>query len=74
MQLTISPEQEAQLSRMAAQAGRGVDDLAHEALDLYLAHEQQFEVAVQAGRQAARRGEFVSQSDVWAGVEAELKS
>ncbi len=72
MQITLSPEQEAQLSRIAAQSGRAADDLALEAVELYLAHERQFEIAVEAGRAAARRGEFVSQSEVWAGVEAEL--
>ena len=41
VQLTLTPEQEAQLSRIAAQSGRGIDDLAHEALNLYLAQQQQ---------------------------------
>jgi predicted DsbA family dithiol-disulfide isomerase len=41
MQVTLSPEQEAQLSRIAARAGRGIDDLVHKVLDMYLAHEQQ---------------------------------
>jgi hypothetical protein len=41
VQLTFTPEQEAQLSRIATQAGRSVDELAHEALNLYLAQQQQ---------------------------------
>ncbi|HTJ30573.1 MAG TPA: hypothetical protein VL346_08740 [Acidobacteriaceae bacterium] len=40
MQLTLTPEQEAHLSRLAAQAGRSVDEVAHEALNLYLANQQ----------------------------------
>jgi hypothetical protein len=40
VQLTLTPEQETQLSRIAVQAGRSIDDLAHEALNLYLAQQQ----------------------------------
>ena len=41
MQIILTPEQEARLSQIAARAGRGVDDLVHEALHQYLAQAQQ---------------------------------
>lgn len=36
MQLTLTPEHEAQLSRLATSTGRSIDDLVHEAINLYL--------------------------------------
>jgi predicted transcriptional regulator len=74
MEVQLNPEQEAQLSRIAAQAGRDVDELAREAVDRYLAEETHFAAAVLEGIAEADRGEFVSSSDVWAAVERELKS
>jgi predicted transcriptional regulator len=74
MEVQLSVEQEAQLSRMAAQAGRGVEELAREAVDRYLSEEARFHAAVQAGRYAATRGDFVPASEVWANVERELEA
>ncbi len=73
MEIQLSAEQEAQLSRMAVQAGRQVDELAREAVDRYLVEEARFRAAVQAGQEAAARGEFVPASEVWASVERELQ-
>ena len=73
MEVQLSADQEAQLSRMAAQAGRRVDELAREAAYRYLTEEARFHAAVQAGKEAAARGEFVPQSEVWANVERELQ-
>ena len=72
--MQLSVEQEALLSRMAAQAGRAVDELAREAVDRYLAEEQRFHASVQAGKKAAARGDFVPASEVWANVERELQA
>ena len=69
MVVQLSTEQEAQLAQIAAQAGRDVDDLAREAVDRFLAEEARFHAAVQAGQEAAARGEFVPASEVWANVE-----
>ena len=74
MEVHLSVEQEAQLSRMAAQAGRGVDELAREAVDRYLTEEARFHAAVQAGQEAAARGDFIPVSEVWANVEHELQA
>lgn len=74
MEVQLTAEQEAQLSRMAAQEGRQVDELAREAMDRYLAEEARFQAGVQVGLEAAARGEFVSASEVWANVERELQA
>jgi predicted transcriptional regulator len=73
MIVQLTAEQEADLSRMAAETGRAVEELACEAVDRYLSEEARFRAAVLEGRQAAARGEFVPASDVWAGVERELE-
>jgi predicted transcriptional regulator len=74
MEVQLSVEQEAQLARMAAQAGRGVNELAREAVDRYLTEEARFHAAVHAGQEAAARGDFLPASEVWDGVERELQA
>ena len=74
MEVPLSPEQEAELSRIADQTGRTADELAREALDRYLTEESRFRAGVQAGLDAADRGDFVPTSEVWARVERALKA
>jgi predicted transcriptional regulator len=74
MEVLLSTEQEAQLSKMAAQAGRRADELAREVVERYIAEEAQFRAAVQAGLEDADRGNFVPTSEVWAAVERELQA
>ena len=73
MQVQLSSEQEAELSRIAGEMGRSADELAREAVDRYLAEEGRLLSKVQAGRRAAARGDFVETSEVWARVERALK-
>jgi predicted transcriptional regulator len=74
MTIQLTAEQEARLSEIAAQAGRGVEDLAREAVDLYLADDAHFRFSVQEGIDAAERGELLSPPQVWERVERVLKS
>ena len=74
MEVQLSVEQEAQLSRIASETGRSADELAREAVDLYLTEESRLLSAVRAGRGAASRGEFVETAEVWARVERALKA
>jgi len=71
--LHLSDEQEAELSRIADQTGRSAEELAREVLERYLTEERRFRAGVQAGLDAADRGEFVETSEVWARVERALK-
>lgn len=71
--MQLSVEQEAQLARMADQTGRSADELAREAVHRYLTEEGRFHAGVQAGLDAAARGDFVPTSEVWAKVERALK-
>jgi predicted transcriptional regulator len=73
MEVQLSVEQEAQLSQIAAQAGREPDELAREVVERYIAEEARFRAAVQAGLDDAARGNFVPTSEVWAAVERELQ-
>jgi|HubBroStandDraft_1064217.scaffolds.fasta_scaffold499364_2 predicted transcriptional regulator len=74
MEVQLSAEQEAELSRMADQTGKSADELAREAVDRYLMEEGRFHAAVRAGQDAAARGDFVYTSEVWAKVERALKA
>ena len=73
MTIQLTAEQEARLAEIAAQAGRGIDDLAREAVDLYLAEDAHFRAAVQEGIDAADRGELLTSAEVWARVEQVLE-
>ncbi len=74
MEVSLSIEQEADLSRMADQTGRSADELAREAVDRFLMEERRFHAGVRAGLDAAARGDFVPTSEVWARVERVLKA
>jgi predicted transcriptional regulator len=74
MEVQLSPEQEAQLAALAAQEGRKPDELALDVLSRGLDDEARFVAAVKKGLDAADRGEFVPQNEVWERVELLLKS
>jgi predicted transcriptional regulator len=74
MEIYLTPEQQSQLSRLAVQEGKGEVELAREVLSRGLAAEAHFISAVNAGREAALRGDFVESSEVWAGIEGVLNS
>jgi predicted transcriptional regulator len=74
MEVQLSPEQETELARMAAESGRGVDEFLRDLVERYLAEEARFHAGVRAGQEAAARGDFVETSEVWASVERVLKA
>jgi predicted transcriptional regulator len=74
MNVQLSVEQEAQLSRMAGQSGKTADELVCEVVERFIAEEVKFRAAVQAGLDDAARGNFVPTSEVWARVERALKA
>lgn len=73
MQISLTAEQEAQLSEIASQQGRGADELAREVFSRGLAAETRFVAAVKIGQDAAARGLFIDTSEVWTGVERALR-
>ena len=74
MQVQLTPEQEAKLARIADRYGRSADELAREALEHFIMEEARFCAGVQAGIDAANRGDFVPTDEVWATVERALKA
>jgi len=47
--------------------------LAREAIDRFLTEEGRFHAGVRAGLDAAKRGDFVPTSEVWANLERKLQ-
>ena len=64
MQVTLSPDQEAQLVRIASRTGRDASSLAREAINHLLAHEERFIQAVEKGLASLDRGESISHAEV----------
>ena len=73
MEVTLSPEQEAQLLRIASRTGRNAQALAQEAIGHLLEHEEQFIEAVEKGLDSLDRGEFVSHQEVKRRIESLLQ-
>jgi predicted transcriptional regulator len=64
MQVILSPEQEAQLVRIASRTGRDAGSLAQEAITHLLEHEERFIQAVEKGLASLDRGESISHEEV----------
>jgi predicted transcriptional regulator len=74
MEVDFTPEQEAQLSRLASRLGSDTRHLVKDAALRLLEEDQRFCEGVERGLAAAQRGEFVESSEVWAKVEKILRS
>jgi predicted transcriptional regulator len=64
MQVHITPELEARLTRSAAQQGRLADELVQDVLTRYFEEEARFVEAVKRGEDAVQRGEYLSHEQV----------
>jgi predicted transcriptional regulator len=65
MEIHLTPEQETQLSQIAANRGRGnADALAQEVLTRFLEEEARFIEAVKLGEAELERGEYLSHAEV----------
>ena len=64
MVVHFSPDQEAQLSEIANQAGKNAEMLVKEAALRLLREDEEFRAAIQAGIEQAERGEFVEESEM----------
>jgi predicted transcriptional regulator len=63
MEVQFTPDQQAKLSRMAAEQDRAAESLVQKAVDRLLSYEEWFSKEVDKGL-AADKGEFVEHDDV----------
>jgi predicted transcriptional regulator len=64
MNLQVPPELEAKLTRLAAETGRTVDQVALDLLASSVDHDEWFRDEVEKGRAAAREGRLLDHDDV----------
>jgi predicted transcriptional regulator len=64
MEVNLTPELQAKLGRLAAEHGRDVQALAHEAIERFVDHDEWFLREVEKGLAAADRGEFIEHEDL----------
>ncbi len=69
MEVQFTPEQEAQLTRMATQSGTDVPHLVQAATLRLLNEESRFLAAVEKGIAAAEHGEFIEEAEMDARIE-----
>ncbi len=74
MEVNFTPEQQAQLVRIAAQAGIAPERLVTNVFARYLHDEARFLAAVDKGLAAADRGEFIEEDEMDARLEAMFKT
>jgi predicted transcriptional regulator len=68
MEVHLTPEQEAELGKLATRKGRNANELAEEVIGFYLEHEARFIEAVKRGMESLDRGEYVSHEEVGARI------
>jgi predicted transcriptional regulator len=74
MEVHLTPEQEAQLSRIASPAGRETEQLVKDAVLRLLEQDARFRAAVREGIAQADRGEFIEEEEMDASIERMLHS
>lgn len=74
MEVHFTPEQQAHLAQIAAQAGTTPEQLVANVVARYLDEKATFLAAVEKGIAAAERGEFIEEEEMDARVEATLRS
>jgi predicted transcriptional regulator len=74
MEVHLSPEQQAQLAQIASKAGTAPERLVTKVIARYLNEEARFLDAVEKGISAADRGEFISEEEMDARLEAMFKA
>ena len=69
MEVPFTPDQEAQLARMATKSGTNAPHLVRDAALRLLDEEARFLAAVEKGIAAAERGEFIEEEEMAARIE-----
>jgi len=73
MEVRLTPEQQAQLAQIASKAGTAPERWVTNVVARYLDEEARFLAAVEKGIAAADRGEFISEEEMDARLEAMFK-
>ena len=74
MEVHFTPEQEAQLSEIAAHNGTNSQQLVKDLALRLIDDEEDFRAGVHRGLAAAQHGEFVEHAEVWTNIEKILQS
>jgi len=74
MEISLAPDLEARLARIASEAGKGANQVVQELVSNYLEHEEWFRQEVQKGLASLDAGKFVSHEEVRRQMERILKS
>jgi predicted transcriptional regulator len=74
MEISLTPEVEARLARIASEEGKGAGQVVQELVANYLVHDEWFRLEVQKGLASLDAGRFVSHEDVRRQMERILKS
>jgi predicted transcriptional regulator len=64
MEVTLTPEQESRLTKLAERDGKTPDEIARDAIDRYIGEDAEFVAAVAEGLAALNRGEFIAHEEV----------
>jgi predicted transcriptional regulator len=73
MEISLAPELEAKLTRIASEAGKAADQVVQELVASYLDHDEWFRQEVGKGLASLDGGKFVSHEDVGRQIERILR-
>ena len=73
MEISLAPELEAKLARIASEAGKAANQVVQELVTDYLDHDEWFKREVQKGLASLDDGKFVSHEDVGRQIERILR-
>ena len=74
MEVHFTSEQQNRLHQVATRTGKNPEQLVREGLDRMLDYDEHFLAAVEEGRAAARRGDFVDHDEVVDRIEQSFRS
>jgi predicted transcriptional regulator len=74
MEISLAPDLEAKLARIASEAGKGANQIVEELVADYVSHDEWFRSEVQKGIASLDAGKFVSHEDVGRRIEQILRS
>ena len=74
MEVSLAPEVEARLAKIASEAGKAASQVVQELVASYMDHDEWFKREVQKGLDSLDSGKFVSHEEVGRQIERILKS